>query len=92
MDLKRDVIPVTELKTHTRQILDRVIKTGEPVLVTQKGHSAVLIVDVETFQRQERRLRILEKISRGERDFLEGKKISHAQLKEEASHWLLEEK
>lgn len=87
MDLKRDVIPVTELKSHTREVLEKVARTGEPVLVTQKGRSAALIVDVEEYQRQQRRLIILEKIARGERDILEGKGISHAQLKAEVARW-----
>ena len=36
MDLKNGVIPVTELKNHTREILARIMKTGDSMLVTQK--------------------------------------------------------
>lgn len=87
MDLKKGVIPVTELKNHTKDVLARVIRTGEPVLVTQKGHSAVLIVDVEAYQKQERKLRLLEEIAQGEKEILEGKGISHAEVKTKASLW-----
>ena len=89
MDLKRDVIPVTELKNHTKQVLERVARTGEPVLVTQNGHSVVLIVDVEAFQRQERKLRLLEEIAKGEREILEEKGLSHAEVKTKVSRWAL---
>lgn len=87
MDLKRDVIPVTELKNHTKEVLKRVVETGEPVLVTQKGRSVVLIVDVEAFQRRERKLRLLEEIAKGERELLEGKGLSHAEIKTKVSRW-----
>ena len=90
MDLKRDVIPVTELKSHTKEILERVRKTGEPVLVTQKGHSAAMIVDVEEYQRQQREIVILGKIARGERAIREGRGISHAQVKAEVARWYAE--
>jgi predicted transcriptional regulator len=63
------------------------MKTGSPVLVTQKGHSAVMIVDVETFQQQQRRLFLLDEIAKGERDISEGKTFSHAQVKEMAANW-----
>ena len=87
MDLKKDVIPVTELKNHTKQILQRVTKTGDPILVTQNGHSAVFIVDVAAYQRQERKLYLLEEIAKGEKEILEGKGISHAEVKAKVSRW-----
>jgi prevent-host-death family protein len=58
MDLKNDVIPVSELKARMKEVLARVARTGAPVLVTQNGHSVVLIVDVESFQKQQRKLEI----------------------------------
>ena len=84
--------PVTELKNHTKQILSRVMKTGGPVLVTQNGHSAVIIVDVDYFQRRERRMLILEKIARGEREILEGKGIPLEKVKKEVAHWIAAKK
>ena len=92
MDLKRDVIPVTTLKSRTKQILERIRKTGEPVLVTQNGHSAVMIVDIDAFQRQERKLHLLEEIAEGEREILEGKGISYAEVKTRAARWNVREK
>lgn len=87
MDLKNDVIPVTELKNRTKFILARVVKTHQPVLVTQKGRSIVVIVDVEEFQRQQKRLWLLEAIAKGERDIAEGRFLTHEQVKERISHW-----
>ena len=87
MDLKRDVIPVTELKTHTKDVLKRVAQSGQPILVTQNGHSAVLIVDVGTYQSQQKKLLLLEEISKGEREIAGGKGISHDEVKRKVKAW-----
>ena len=87
MDLKKGVIPVSELKNRMKQILDQVVKTGEPVLVTQKGHSVVVILDVDVFQQQQRKLGLLEKIAKGEREILEGKGMTHAEVMQRSKNW-----
>ena len=87
MDLRKDVIPVTELKAKMKQILQRVIKTGEPILVTQNGHSAVMIVDVGAYQKQQKKLHLLEEIMKGEKELIEGKGILHSEVKKQARSW-----
>ena len=88
MDLKKDVIPVTELKAHTKEILMRVSRTGEPILITQNGHSAALIVDVEAYQAQQRRLHIFEAIAKGEREIAAGQGIPHSEVQRRVKEWL----
>lgn len=92
MDLKNGVIPVSELKSHMKRVLAQVMRTGEPVLVTQKGHSAVVIVDVEAYQKQQRKLALLEEIAKGEREILEGKGIPHSEVVRRISSWTVREK
>lgn len=87
MDLKKDIIPVTELKSHTKQVLEKVMRTGEPTLITQNGHSAVMIVDVESYQAQQKKLHILELIARGEREILQGKGIPHSEAVKKIRAW-----
>lgn len=88
MDLKKDVIPVTELKAHAKEVLTRVGRTGEPILITQNGHSAALIVDVETYQNQMTKLRLLDEIAKGERDIVAGRSLSGAEVRRRVKDWL----
>ena len=92
MDLKKDVIPVSELKARMKAVLKRVTQTGQPVLVTQNGRSTVLIVDVEAFQKQQNKLKILEGIAQGERDILEGRSMTHAEVIRKVASWNVKEK
>ncbi len=88
MDLKKDVIPVTELKAHTKEVLAKVARTGEPILITQNGHSAVLVVDVESYQNQQRKLRLFEEIAKGEKQIASGKGIAHSEIQKKVKDWL----
>ena len=87
MNLKSDVIPVTELKNKTKEVLARVIRTHGPVLVTQKGRSAVVIMDVGSYQLEQKRLRLLEEISKGEREIMSSKGISHSEVLRRIKAW-----
>ncbi len=87
MDLKNGIIPVTELKNHTKEVLGRVMKTGEAMLVTQNGHSAVVIMDVESYQNQQRKLHLLEEIAKGEREILHGRGITHSDAIKKIKSW-----
>ncbi len=87
MDLRDDVIPVTELKNQTKKVLARVKRTGTPILVTQNGRSAVVILDVGFYQTQQRRLKILEEIAKGEKQILEGKGIPHSEVVKRVKDW-----
>jgi len=87
MDLKNDVIPVSKLKARMKEILAHVSKSGTPILVTQKGHSVVLIVGVEAYQKQQRKIEVLEEIARGERELAEGKGIPHGEVLRRTSAW-----
>jgi predicted transcriptional regulator len=46
------------------------------------------VVDVETYERLNQRLSILEGIARGERAIEQGRVISHAEAKKRMARWL----
>ena len=50
------------------------------MLVTQNGHSAVMIMDVGAYQTQQKKLHLLEAISKGEQEIMDGKGISHSDI------------
>ena len=87
MDLKDDVIPVTELKNQTKKVLARVRRTGAPILVTQNGRGAVIILNISFYQAQQRRLKVLEEIAKGEKEILEGEGIPHSEVVKKAKSW-----
>lgn len=79
---------VTTLKRRATELLADLERDKEPIMITQHGLPAAYMVDVETFELQERRIAILEGIARGERDIAEGKVYTHEEVKKKLSRWL----
>jgi len=45
-----DVRPVTEFRSHTSAILEQVQSTKRPVILTQHGRSAAVLLDVGAYE------------------------------------------
>ena len=52
MDLTEDIRSVTDLKRHTREILDHVHATGRPVILTVNGRADAVLLDSVVYQKQ----------------------------------------
>ena len=79
---------VTTLKRHATRILSDLHDTGEPVLITEHGKPSAYMVDVDSYEFMQDRMRILEGIARGERAILEKRSFSHAEAKQKMNKWL----
>lgn len=81
------IIPVTELQAKASQVLAEVRRSREPVLVTQRGRSSAVLLDVATYnellQTVERleQLELEKLVAEGERAVASGDVISHAEVK-----------
>ena len=49
--LDRDLRPVTEFRANAAALINQVRKTKRPVVLTQRGRGAVVLVDVEEYQK-----------------------------------------
>jgi prevent-host-death family protein len=79
---------VTTLKRQATELLDDVERSREPILITQHGQPSAYLVDVESYELMQRRMKLLEGIARGEKAIEEGRAVSHAQAKQRLSRWL----
>lgn len=73
--------PVTEIKRHAVEIIDQLREDRVPVLITERGKEAAVMLDVGTYKGMLKRLELLEAIAEGERAFLEGRVSSHEEVK-----------
>jgi len=79
---------VTTLKRQATELLSELEREKEPILITQHGLPSAYLVDVETYESQQRRMNLLEGIARGEKAIEEGRTLSHAQAKKRLARWL----
>jgi prevent-host-death family protein len=79
---------VTTLKRQATELLSDLERDKEPILITQHGLPSAYLVDVQSFERLQQRLAVLEGIARGEMAVAEGRVVTHAQAKTRMARWL----
>ena len=79
---------VTTLKRQATRILSDLHSTHDPVLITEHGRPSAYLVDVDTFDLLQDRIKILEGIARGEKAIRDGRTLTHSQAKERMEKWL----
>lgn len=79
---------VTTLKRQATELLSELERNKEPILITQHGVPSAYLVDVETYEALQQRMRLLEGIARGEKAVEEGRTFTHAQAKKRMNRWL----
>ncbi len=79
---------VTTLKRQATRVLSDLHSSGEPVLITEHGRPSAYLVDVDSYEFMQNRMRILEGIAHGERAILEKRTLSQAEAKRKMKKWL----
>ena len=74
----RDIQPVTEFRANAAQFIDQVRETGEPVILTQHGRSAAVLLDVESYEALLDELALLRDVRVAEKQLAAGKGVAHA--------------
>jgi prevent-host-death family protein len=67
------IIPITELRQDAAKALARVRRSREPVVITQRGRAAAVMLSVEVYEHGERERYILRLLATGEREIAKGK-------------------
>ena len=63
-----DIIPVSDLRQDTAKILKQLKDSKEPLIITQRGRAAAVMLSVETFERSEHDKELLRLLAKGERE------------------------
>ena len=66
-------IPVSDLKQDASVTLKRVRKSKRPLIVTQRGKPAAVLLSVDAYEKGEREREILKLLALGEREIAVGK-------------------
>lgn len=79
---------VTTLKRKATELLSDIERDRKPILITQHGLPSAYLVDVETYELQQKRMALLEGIARGEMAVAEGRVVLHAEARTRMARWL----
>ena len=68
-----EMIPVTDLRQGAADVLARLRKKKKPVVITQRGRAAAVLVSIEAYEETERQNEILRRIAKGDHQVKKGK-------------------
>ncbi len=69
-------IPVSDLKHDASATLKRVRKSKAPLIVTQHGRPAAVLLSIDAYEKSEQERQILKLLALGEREIAAGKGFS----------------
>jgi prevent-host-death family protein len=76
MRVSEDIVPISAFKAQAAQLLKRAARTGQPVVVTQNGKAAGVLLSPAEYDRLTERRAFLEGIERGLADVRAGRTVS----------------
>jgi prevent-host-death family protein len=85
------IVPITDLRQDAAAVLRRVRTLKQPLVVTQRGRAAAIMLSVEAYERFEHERQLLLMIAKGERDIAAGEGEDLATVMAEADRLLAEE-
>ncbi len=67
-----DIIPVSDLRQDAAKVLKRIRDSKKPLVITQRGRAAAVMLSVEAFEQLEREKELLRPLARAEREIEAG--------------------
>lgn len=73
LDLANDIRSLSDFKRNTTELLDRIRKTGNPLVLTINGRAEVVVQDAGAYQQLLDRVETVEALQRGLADVKAGR-------------------
>ena len=83
LNISTDIIPIGEFKRQMTKWLSTAKNTGRPLIITQNGKPAAVVLSPEEFDRIEYTERFKESVNQGLEDIHSGNSFNTKQLKTE---------
>jgi prevent-host-death family protein len=80
--LDEDIRPVTEFRENAASLIRQVQESKRPLVLTQRGHSAVVLLDVGEYEKLVGELELRRQVEAAEKELAAGQGIAHEQVAE----------
>lgn len=80
INIVEDIIPVTKVREQIGLVIERARETKRPIVVTQNGSAAVVIIDAAQYQHEQESVAYLEGIIAGLEDVLAGRVVREEEV------------
>ena len=73
MRYSTQIKPISYVKAHAAELLDRITEEREPIIITQNGEARAVLVDVRSYEETQETMALLQILAIGEREIEAGK-------------------
>ncbi len=77
----QDIIPLSEVRNGIATYIKQIHETKRPLIITQRGKSAAVLVDVQEFEAMQEKIELLSDIRSSLNQLEKGNGISHSDAK-----------
>ena len=84
--IDQDIKPLSEVRKGMATYIKQIHETKRPLIITQRGRSAAVLIDVQEFEAMQEKIELLSDIHSSLRQLEKGEGISH----KDAENMLLE--
>ncbi len=81
------LVPITDMKRQAGKVLDALRQDRTPVVITEHGRAAAVLLDVASYEAMTRRFEIQKGLEEGERDIAEGRTLNWEEAKKGLRKW-----
>jgi len=72
MRFSTQIKPISYVKAHAAELLDRITEEREPIIITQNGEARAVLVDVHSYEETQETLALLNILAMGEKEIEAG--------------------
>ena len=81
INLETDIRPVSDFRANITSIIEEIKRTKRPVVLTQHGRSAAVVLDVAEYEKILEKMELFSDIELAESQLENGQGLSHAEAK-----------
>jgi len=81
--LINDIKPVSEFRANAAELIEQVRTTRRPLVLTQRGHSAAVVLDPSEYERMVEEIELLSDIHTAVKQIESGEGVTNLQAKAE---------
>jgi prevent-host-death family protein len=68
MRFSTQIKPISYVKAHAAELLDRIAAEREPIIITQNGEARAVLMDVHTFEESQETMALLQLLAIGNKE------------------------
>jgi len=82
ISISKDIEPLSEFRKKSADFIKRLKEEKQPIILTQHGKSAAVLMDVSEFERLSRKMKMLEDLLEAKQQVEQGKTHSMSEARE----------